>query len=280
MARPDVARPADLPRAHPVHDAGGVVHLGHQHAVPARRRARQHPGVRGERVLHRRAGPVRGPDRRRRRHAGPAVLVPARRRRRCSSRRCCTWSCGRSSAGCWAGRSPRSCSGSASRSSPARPRRGWSTRSRRPASPATLESVFARAQIVTGVGDARPARSLGGVVAQATNLGVPYLLRAAMLGVTFVDRLPVHARHRASPRAAARRRRRDRRGARRLGRRRSAQPAGALADARRAVHGRASASTRSTRSSRTCCSCTATRTRTASPASRRRSSPARRSSAG
>ena len=41
-------------------------------------------GVRGQRVLHRRPGAVRGPDRRRRRHARPAVLVPARRRRRCS----------------------------------------------------------------------------------------------------------------------------------------------------------------------------------------------------
>ncbi len=46
-----------------------------------------------------------------------------------------------------------------------------------------LESVFGRAQVVGGV--AMLAGSVGGgVVAQLTNLGVPYLLRAGMLGVT------------------------------------------------------------------------------------------------
>jgi MFS family permease len=49
----------------------------------------------------------------------------------------------------------------------------------------TLESVFARAQIVTGAA-MLTGSVLGGVVAQFTNLGVPYLLRAGMLGVTFV----------------------------------------------------------------------------------------------
>jgi MFS family permease len=49
----------------------------------------------------------------------------------------------------------------------------------------TLESVFARAQIVTGAA-MLTGTVLGGVVAQATNLGVPYLLRAAMLGVTLL----------------------------------------------------------------------------------------------
>jgi MFS family permease len=48
-----------------------------------------------------------------------------------------------------------------------------------------LESVFGRATSVGGfamlVGSVA-----GGVIAQATNLGVPYVLRAAMLGVTFV----------------------------------------------------------------------------------------------
>jgi MFS family permease len=49
----------------------------------------------------------------------------------------------------------------------------------------TLESVFARAQVVSGA--AMLTGSLaGGVIAQATNLGVPYLLRAALLGVTIV----------------------------------------------------------------------------------------------
>ena len=49
----------------------------------------------------------------------------------------------------------------------------------------TLESVFARAQVVSGA--AMLAGSvLGGFIAQATNLGVPYLIRAVLLGVTFL----------------------------------------------------------------------------------------------
>jgi MFS family permease len=48
-----------------------------------------------------------------------------------------------------------------------------------------LESVFGRAQTVGGA--AMLAGSVGGgVIAQATDLGVPYILRAAMLGVTLV----------------------------------------------------------------------------------------------
>jgi len=49
----------------------------------------------------------------------------------------------------------------------------------------TLESVFARAQIVSG-GAMLTGSVLGGVVAQVTNLGVPYLLRAGLLGVTLL----------------------------------------------------------------------------------------------
>jgi MFS family permease len=48
-----------------------------------------------------------------------------------------------------------------------------------------LETVFGRAQSVGGV--ATLVGSVGGgIIAQLTNLGVPYVLRAAMLGVTFV----------------------------------------------------------------------------------------------
>ena len=48
-----------------------------------------------------------------------------------------------------------------------------------------LESVFGRAQVVGGI--AMLAGSVGGgVIAQLTNLGVPYILRAGMLGVTLV----------------------------------------------------------------------------------------------
>ena len=49
----------------------------------------------------------------------------------------------------------------------------------------TLESVFARAQVVTGAA-MLTGSALGGLIAQATNLGVPYLIRAVLLGVTFL----------------------------------------------------------------------------------------------
>jgi len=49
----------------------------------------------------------------------------------------------------------------------------------------SLETVFGRAQTVGGAA-MLTGSVLGGVVAQATDLGVPYLLRAAMLGVTLV----------------------------------------------------------------------------------------------
>ena len=48
-----------------------------------------------------------------------------------------------------------------------------------------LESVFGRAQTVSG-GAMLVGSVAGGIVAQATDLGVPYILRAAMLGVTLV----------------------------------------------------------------------------------------------
>jgi MFS family permease len=48
-----------------------------------------------------------------------------------------------------------------------------------------LESIFGRAQTVAGVAMLTGSVA-GGLVAQATDLGVPYLLRAALLGVTLV----------------------------------------------------------------------------------------------
>jgi MFS family permease len=48
-----------------------------------------------------------------------------------------------------------------------------------------LETIFGRAQSVGGVAILVGSFG-GGVIAQLTNLGVPYMLRAAMLGVTFV----------------------------------------------------------------------------------------------
>ena len=49
----------------------------------------------------------------------------------------------------------------------------------------SLEAVFGRAQTVGGIAMLGGSVA-GGVIAQATNLGVPYIVRAAMLGVTLV----------------------------------------------------------------------------------------------
>ncbi|MGH8928022.1 MAG: MFS transporter, partial [Acidimicrobiia bacterium] len=48
-----------------------------------------------------------------------------------------------------------------------------------------LESVFARAQTVSGVA-MLVGTVAGGFLAQVTNLGVPYIVRAAILGLTFL----------------------------------------------------------------------------------------------
>ena len=48
----------------------------------------------------------------------------------------------------------------------------------------TLEAAFAKGQMATGIA-MLTGTLIGGVVAQATNLGVPYLLRSAVLGLTF-----------------------------------------------------------------------------------------------
>ena len=49
----------------------------------------------------------------------------------------------------------------------------------------SLEAVFGRAQTATGAA-MLVGTVLGGVIAQATDLGTPYLLRAGMLGVTLI----------------------------------------------------------------------------------------------
>ncbi len=72
-----------------------------------------------------------------------------------------------------------------------------------------LESVFGRAQTVSGAA-MLVGSVLGGVVAQVTNLGVPFLLRAAMLGVTlavafrFMHDIGFRPRRGASPIAEVR----------------------------------------------------------------------------
>jgi MFS family permease len=72
-----------------------------------------------------------------------------------------------------------------------------------------LESIFGRAQTVAGVAMLTGSVA-GGLVAQATDLGVPYLLRAALLGVTlvvaflFMHDLGFTAKRGASPAAEVR----------------------------------------------------------------------------
>lgn len=48
-----------------------------------------------------------------------------------------------------------------------------------------LESVFAKGQIASGAAMLSGTLA-GGLIAQATNLGVPYIIRSAVLGITFI----------------------------------------------------------------------------------------------
>jgi MFS family permease len=116
--------------------------------------------------------------------------------------------------------------------------------------------VMGRGQMVGGAA-MLGGSVLGGVIAQVTNLGVPFLMRVGVLVVMFfVARgrcaISVHA---GAVRASARR---GEEGVPRVDRLRPAQPARALGDARGARSRPASASTRSTRCSRTCSSSGAT----------------------
>ena len=76
--RPRPSCPARVPDTPAREHARRLVHLGYQHALPPRRGAEQPGGVRRERVLHGRDGPLRHPDRRRRGRLGQADVVPAR----------------------------------------------------------------------------------------------------------------------------------------------------------------------------------------------------------
>ena len=68
-----------------------------------------------------------------------------------------------------------------------------------------LDPVFAKGQAVAG-GAMLSGSVLGGVIAQVTSLGVPFVVRSALLGVTFVIALLTDARPRlhAGARRAAR----------------------------------------------------------------------------
>ena len=98
-----------------------------------------------------------------------------------------------------------------------------------------LEHVFGRAQTVSGVAMLIGTVS-GGFIAQATNLGVPYILRAGILGIDAPGRVAIDARPRVHPAARSRAVHRREGGHARRHRRRVRQSARAMADAGRAVH--------------------------------------------
>ena len=135
-----------------------------------------------------------------------------------------------------------------------------------------LEAVFARGQVVSGVFMLLGSVA-GGYLAQLTNLGVPYVVRAGDPGGHVRDRAAADARPRLHPRAGQERRRRGqehRRAARCSTGSRSPPSAPPCCPASSSA---ASASTSSTRCSPTCSSCGATRRRTGSPGWSPRSSP-------
>ena len=138
--------PADLPRAAARQHAGGLVHLGHQHDLPARRRALEPGGVRRERVLHRRHGRLRGAHGHRRRHRRAPGVVPARHGHAHGHDAALCPALGDGARRSGSGPSCRCCSASGSRSSPARWRRGWWTPFRPPGSPAASTRCSRRAR--------------------------------------------------------------------------------------------------------------------------------------
>ena len=192
--------PARLPAADAADHARGLVHLGHQHPVPARRRAsttrRHSPPTRssplGQVIFEVPTGVVA--DTRGRRFS---FMLGARP---CWRRPCCTSSCGRSRRPSGAGRWPRSCSGFGFTFFSGATEAWLVDALTATGFKGNLETVFGRAQTVGG-GAMLVGSVLGGVIAQATDLGVPYIVRAGMLGVTLRGRVRVHARPRLHARA-------------------------------------------------------------------------------
>ena len=141
-------------------------------------------GVRGERVLHRRDDGVRDPDRRRRRHMGQAGLVPPRHDHAPASTllyyllwmvEAPFWQ--------WAVVSMLLGLGFTFFSGAVE---AWLVDALTFAGyEGGLEAVFGRGQMVGG-GAMLAGSVAGGVIAQATSLGVPFLLRVAVLLVMFV----------------------------------------------------------------------------------------------
>ena len=109
------------------------------------------------------------------------------------------------------GASCRCCSASGSRSSPARWRPGWSTPSAPPGSRAASSPSSGGGRCVSGVAmlDGSVA---GGFVAQLTQLGVPFLLRGAVLVVMFALAFAVMRDVGFTPRRSERLTTRDARG--------------------------------------------------------------------
>ena len=91
------------------------------------------------------------------------------------------------------GRCRRCFSGSASHFSRAQSRHGWWTRWLTAAFKEQLESVLAKGEIVEGAAMLTGSVA-GGMIAQTTNLGVPYIIRAAVARAQFRICFPVNER--------------------------------------------------------------------------------------
>ena len=95
--------------------------------------------------------------------------------------------------------------------------------------------MFGRGQMVAGAA-MLGGSVLGGVIAQATNLGVPFLMRVGVLLAMFVVAARLMQDLGFTPGPLERPAAATRKRLRRLDRVRARRPAGALGDARRAVH--------------------------------------------
>ena len=146
-------------------------------------------------------GALRGADRDRRRHGRAARVVPARHGHARPCRRCCTCCCGRSRRRSGRGRSPRSLLGLGftffsgaveawlvDALTPPASRASW-----RRCSGAARSSAARRCS---------PARSPAACSRRQISLGVPFVLRGAVLAVMFVRRVRADARHRLHARKA------------------------------------------------------------------------------
>ena len=174
---------SQLPSAGRSLHAGGVAHLGRQHAVPARRRPDHRRGLRRQRGVLRGDGAVRDPDGRGGRHARPPGVVSPVGRRARGARPCSTsWRNARVRASSCSPRCRWSW-GSGSPSTRERSRPGSSTRWRRSAP--TRNSITSSPGRSRSPGVAMLVGTTSGGFLGQIDLAVPFGVRAALLAALF-----------------------------------------------------------------------------------------------